>query len=1480
MLRWTDIDNTGNDHGLAIDDLRSQVITSGDLAPTVSSTTPANGATGVALAADITINFSEAVNVTDPWFSISCTLSGAHTAAVSGGPTSFTLNPAADFVNDETCTVTVTAASVSDQDAIDPPDTMAADYTFSFATPTSVCGAGATPISSVQGSGASSPLAGSMVTVKGIVTGDFQSISGGFYLQSLPAEVDANPLTSEGLYVYNNAISASVGDVLYLQGAVSEYNGLTELGSVSLLNTCATGQSLPAAVVLDLPDAANPTFSLEPYEGMLVTIPETLTVQQNYFQGRYGQVTLGAGGRIPQMHNFTKNGGSLYEYTRMIVLDDGSSSQNRNPIPYYAADGALRAGDTVTGLTGVLDQGLINSTSGTVFPYDYYRLNPTVAPVFSQANPRPAVAPAVGGRLLISGANVENYFTTLDNGSYPGGSPYGGSNTPRGANSAAEFTRQQAKIVATLAGVHADVFGLTEIESWNGANGGLGAGQALVDALNAVVGAGTYAVVADPASGYFDPTAGGDYIQTEIIYDTHTVAPVGAALSSNDTIFSRSPFAQEFRELATGETFVVVVNHFKSKGSCPASGLDADQGDGQGCWNALRVQQAQALLSFINTSLVPLDPDVILVGDYNAYGAEDPINTLTAGGLVNQMAAHVPAAERYSYVFDGTSGYLDHGLSTASANAQITGAAFWHINSDEPSVIDYNTEFKGGSYSPDLYTPAAYRSSDHDPVLIGLSLIPTAPGTFEIPGRTSGADVQSILSLAPAGSTIRFLGTPGPLSGGFSINTPPLTIVLNNGTVIQNNSPCFVVNADYVTITTQSIGGARCVPTNGDSGIVVNGVRTNIIIEGIEFDGSGQTTANGILFNDAITDVQVVDNFFHNLGGSGLVFNGAVTNNQGIQGNLFKDLGAAAIVTGTQLNAEYNSWGAYTGAGTLTNVDSTPWTHVDLGLVSSGTPWANQVFTGGTITYSLTANLQNVMGADFRLVYDPARLSVASAAAGTYFTNPAHAGATSPLDTSTPGVISFAGYANTPVSGQDLVLYTVTFNALAAGSAALNLDEATDAFAMFPGYGPSTFVYASALLDGAVNVIGGPTLSAVNLAGPFLTGQMNMFSIRLQNPANGGSYTNVLVNFLIENASPADLTSLEYWDTTTSSWLPLPLTQSGANLVGSFGPPSGFPIGAGYDATSQFRVVWAHGGSYPITLTLVDLSPNPDAVLATLHQTAEVYVQPTLTSTLDGAYLAGIPETFTLTVNNPDLVHTYNNVYIGINNSTWPAGTLLEYWNGSTWVTVSGSLTLGSLPPGTRDLPMRITFSQAGSGNAVFDLVETDPFVWPLYRLTVPVNIYANITVTGTISMQGRTVRDGVVMTLTGPVLFPFGPYSATSINQISNNLGWLNVAAGSYLVTTTQARYLDVTTALGINKLITTTPTALAALELKGGDANDDNIVELGDASIIAGQYGLSGVEHNGDVNFSGKVDIFDLVLVGGNYLLTSAAAYGAWLP
>jgi predicted extracellular nuclease len=165
----------------------------------------------------------------------------------------------------------------------------------------------------------------------------------------------------------------------------------------------------------------------------------------------------------------------------------------------------------------------------------------------------------------------------------------------------------------------------------------------------------------------------------------------------------------------------VIVNHFKSKGSCPSDPNDpnADQGDGQGCWNAKRVEQAEALLGFINARITASgDTDVLVIGDLNAYGQEDPIDTLVTSGLENQVALRVPLAERYSYVFDGQSGYLDHGLSTHSLSSQVTGVTYWHINADEPSVIDYNTEFK----PQDLYAPTPYRSSDHDPVIIGLNL--------------------------------------------------------------------------------------------------------------------------------------------------------------------------------------------------------------------------------------------------------------------------------------------------------------------------------------------------------------------------------------------------------------------------------------------------------------------------------------------------------------------------------------------------------------------------------------------------------------------------------------------------------------------------------------------------------------------------------------------------------------------------------------
>ncbi len=106
----------------------------GDVAPSIINTSPANGASGVAIATNLTIDFSEAVTVAGSWFSILGSSSGAHTATISSGPQSFTLDPDVDFAHDETVTVTIFGANVADQDDNDPPDNMAADFSFSFVT--------------------------------------------------------------------------------------------------------------------------------------------------------------------------------------------------------------------------------------------------------------------------------------------------------------------------------------------------------------------------------------------------------------------------------------------------------------------------------------------------------------------------------------------------------------------------------------------------------------------------------------------------------------------------------------------------------------------------------------------------------------------------------------------------------------------------------------------------------------------------------------------------------------------------------------------------------------------------------------------------------------------------------------------------------------------------------------------------------------------------------------------------------------------------------------------------------------------------------------------------------------------------------------------------------------------------------------------------------------------------------------------------
>jgi predicted extracellular nuclease len=569
--------------------------------------------------------------------------------------------------------------------------------------------AGITRIFDIQGDGASSPLAGNTVTTEGVVTAVFPNLSG-YYLQDESG--DGNVLTSDGIFVYAPGNTVSIGQKLRLTATVKEYYTLTELTSPSNVQVLASGIAIaPTDIVL--PEAVE--GDLERYEGMLVRIITPLTVSQNYFQGRYGQVTLAAEGRleIPSNRHIPGSPEALAQADenarRRIVLDDGSSSQNPNPIPFIGSDNTLRAGDSVLNLTGVIDYGLINSSNTSD-----YKLNPTVPPVFSRDNPRSAAPAAVGGNLKVASFNVLNYFTTFTDGKTAGGQSGQGCTLDgassaancRGADNAAEFARQQAKIVAALKAINADVVGLMEIQ-----NNGTVAVQNLVNALNAAYGSNVYAVV-----GNLNGSTGSDAIRVAMIYKPSAVTPVGAARSDNDPIHNRPPLAQTF-QAGNGEKLSVIVNHFKSKGCSGASGADTDQGDGQSCFNARRVQQAQALLGFIDSIKTQSgDSDVLVIGDLNAYGMENPITTLTSGGLSNLIARHI--AEPYSYTFDGERGYIDHALASVSLGEQVSGVSEWHINTDEPSVLDYNTEFK----PQDLYSATPYRASDHDPVIVGIQL--------------------------------------------------------------------------------------------------------------------------------------------------------------------------------------------------------------------------------------------------------------------------------------------------------------------------------------------------------------------------------------------------------------------------------------------------------------------------------------------------------------------------------------------------------------------------------------------------------------------------------------------------------------------------------------------------------------------------------------------------------------------------------------
>jgi predicted extracellular nuclease len=757
-IRWTDFNITSSDDGLAIDDFSLTAQGGSDTAPAVSATTPADGAEDVAVEANLSVTFSEPVSLAASAFDVTCTSSLTHTATVSAGPTTWTIDPDGAFTALEHCTVTVDAAGVTDVDPDDPPDNMADDHVFIFQVGPE-CDDTFTPTYAIQGSGASAALTGNVIT-EGVVVGDFEgaAAASGFYIQDPTGDGDTD--TSDGIFVYSGASNlVSAGDYVRVTGFARErFNQTTINGSnsnsaaVTNVRHCGTGSVVATNVNLPFASAGAP----ERFEGMRVRFPQTLVIAEYFNYDRFGDLVLalpldgesrpftGTAIEEPGPDAIARNRANALS---RITLDDVNATQNPAVLRHpngdpFALDNLFRGGDQVANAIGVLG-----------FDFSLYRILPTGGADYTAVNPRPDapddVTQDVDGRLVVAAMNTLNFFLTGDESGGPDDNACGPLQNVecRGwdTDQPNELTRQRTKLLEALVRLDADILGLNEIENTTGVDVLTDSGG-IVEGLNALLGDGTYAAI---ETG----NIGTDAIRVGLIYKPGVVVPVRdfqILTSSVDPRFidtkSRPALAQTFEEKATGERFTVVVNHLKSKGSACDDVGDPDLADGQGNCSQTRRAAAEALVDWVARDPTGSgDPDFLIVGDLNSYAMEDTIDEIEEGaddlpGSADDwtnLIESIIGTHAYSYVFDGMAGYLDHALGNVTLSPQVTGAAEWHINADEPDVLDYDTSNKPPAQAA-LHEPNQYRTSDHDPVLVGLEL--NAPPVFEVVAGGTCAD--------------------------------------------------------------------------------------------------------------------------------------------------------------------------------------------------------------------------------------------------------------------------------------------------------------------------------------------------------------------------------------------------------------------------------------------------------------------------------------------------------------------------------------------------------------------------------------------------------------------------------------------------------------------------------------------------------------------------------------------------------------------
>jgi predicted extracellular nuclease len=677
-----------------------------DTAPSVNSTDPANNEAEVPLDANVEITFSEPVTAAGGAFSLSCTSSGDHAVSVSGDGTTFRLDPAEDFVRNETCTATVHAAAVTDQDQNDPPDAMAAERAFRFFTVGLEL-----RIHDIQGAQHRSPYEGDNASrVPGVVTA---LRSNGFFLQD--PDPDDHEATSEGIFVFtSSAPTVAVRDSVLVSGRVTEFRPgaeaddnltTTELSFpiVETVGHDATitptligigGRIPPLFVISDDAEGGNvenPGTRFDPredgidfhesLEGMLVRVRQPMAVGPT---NSFDELPVVADGGLLGFPR-TARGGVLirpFDFNpERIILDGGlGTSAAPGPVPPKANVRDRFKGD----VTAVVD-----------YSFGNFKYLVTQVPALESGGLKPETTQSPGANeLSVASMNMENLSATrsgeepdpkfarlahivVDNLRSPDilaaeeiQDNDGASNT-----TVTDASATWNELIAAIKTAGGPTYEFRQIDPVDDQDGGEPGGNIRVGFLFRT----------DRGVSFVDRPGGTAVNATEenralpgaqLTFSPGRLQdPVDAATFAN----SRKPLAGEFTW--KGKTYFVVANHFNSKGSD-----DPLFGRLQPPLRSSEVQrhkQATVVGNFVDTLLAAdRNANVVVLGDLNDFDFSETLNILEGRGRLTNLMETLPVFERYSYVFDGNSQVLDQVLVSRNVAATRPEYDSVHVNAE------------------------------------------------------------------------------------------------------------------------------------------------------------------------------------------------------------------------------------------------------------------------------------------------------------------------------------------------------------------------------------------------------------------------------------------------------------------------------------------------------------------------------------------------------------------------------------------------------------------------------------------------------------------------------------------------------------------------------------------------------------------------------------------------------------------------------